>query len=155
MMMAAALALATASASQSDGSSCGSAHRPAVLVHVAGLKPGGGVVRVQAYGPDPRTFLEKGRYVKRVETPQNGRSSVDVCVALPRAGRYAIAVRHDANRSGKSDWNDGGGFSRNPKLSLMKLKPSFESAVIAVPDGQIRTRVVMNYRRGLSIGPLG
>lgn len=154
MMVAAALALAAAGVGQVDGAQCGSAGRPAVLVHVAGLKAGRGRVRVQAYGPDPRTFLEKGRYVRRVEANANGRTSMDVCVPLPRAGRYAIAVRHDANASGKSDWNDGGGFSRNPKLSLVKLKPDFDSAAITVGDGPVRTRVVMNYRRGLSIGPV-
>jgi len=52
-----------------------------------------------------------------------------------------------------SDWNDGGGFSRNPKLSLMG-KPTFGETAIAV-SGRERTSVVMNYRSGLSVRPVG
>ncbi|WP_375419672.1 DUF2141 domain-containing protein [uncultured Sphingomonas sp.] len=79
---------------------------------------------------------------------------MDVCLVLPSAGRYAIAARHDANASGKSDWNDGGAFSRNPKLSLLRMRPRFQDVVIDVPNGGSRIRMVMNYRHGLSIGPV-
>ncbi|HEX8556116.1 MAG TPA: DUF2141 domain-containing protein [Sphingomonas sp.] len=136
-----------------DAAACSDAQASAVLVQVGGLRNGQGTVRVQAYGPDPATFLAKGRWVRRVEVPLNGRRAVDVCLRLPATGRYAVAVRHDANASGKSDWSDGGGFSRNPKLSLLRLKPKFEQSAIAVGRGVTRVGVVMNYRHGLSIGP--
>lgn len=114
-----------------------------------------GHLRVQAYGADPALFLKKGKWVRRVDVPITGRSSAQVCLALPSAGRFAIAVRHDANANRKSDWNDGGGFSRNPKLSLLRLRPAFEDVAIAVPRGTLHLRVIVNYRRGLSIGPVG
>jgi uncharacterized protein (DUF2141 family) len=119
---------------------------------VTGLKTGAGKVRVQAYGASG--FLGKGAWVRRVDVALDGRRSVEVCVPLPKAGQYAFVVRHDANANRKSDWNDGGGFSRNPKLSLMG-KPSFGQTAVAVPNGPAKTNVVMNYRSGLSVKPVG
>jgi uncharacterized protein (DUF2141 family) len=128
--------------------------KPAVLVHVAGLKNGSGKVRVQAYGPNGSTFLDKGAWAGRVDVPLNGRRAVDVCLPLPSTGNYAVTVRHDANANRKSDWNDGAGFSRNPKLSLTS-KPTFGQTAVRVGNDPTRLRVVMNYRRGLTVGPVG
>lgn len=134
--------------------SCDNPALPTMTVKVTGLKNGAGKVRVQAYGPGPSSFLDKGKWVRRVDMPLNGRRSVDVCVPLPRAGQYAFVVRHDANANRKSDWNDGGGFSRNPKLTLMG-KPSFPQTAVGVGNGPSRTIVVINYRQGLSVKPVG
>ena len=134
--------------------SCSRGNVPAVLVHVAGLKNGSGKVRVQAYGPGAANYLKKGEWAARVDMPLGGRRSVDICLPLPAAGQYSVAVRHDANANKKSDWNDGAGFSRNPKLSLLG-RPSFGQTAVAVPRGPARVRVVMNYRSGMSVGPVG
>jgi uncharacterized protein (DUF2141 family) len=134
--------------------SCEDSSQPTMTVRVTGLKSGVGKVRVQAYGPGGASFLDKGKWVRRVDMPLNGRSSVEVCVPLPKPGQYAFVVRHDANANRKSDWNDGGGFSRNPKLSLMG-KPSFAQTAVSVPNGPANTSVVMNYRKGLSVRPIG
>jgi uncharacterized protein (DUF2141 family) len=131
--------------------SCDNPSLTTMTVHVTGLKNGSGSVRVQAYGASG--FLAKGKWLRRVDVPLNGRRSLDVCVPLPKAGQYAFVVRHDANVNRKSDWNDGGGFSRNPRLSLMG-KPSFGQTAVAV-SGPERTNVVMNYRSGLSVRPIG
>ena len=132
--------------------SCGNASLPTMTVRVSGLKNGTGKLRVQAYGASG--FLDKGAWVRRVDVALNGRHSVEVCVPLPKPGQYAFVVRHDANANRKSDWNDGGGFSRNPKLSLMG-KPTFGQTAVTVPNGPARTHVVMNYRSGLSVKPVG
>ena len=155
----AALVLATsASADPRETSpndkSCANPALTTMTVRVTGLKSGAGKVRVQAYGPGGGSFLDKGQWVRRVDMPLNGRRSVDVCVPLPRPGQYAFVVRHDANANRKSDWNDGGGFSRNPKLSLMG-KPSFGETAVAVAKGQAKTSIVVNYRQGLSVKPIG
>ena len=134
--------------------SCANASKPSMIVRVTGLKSGAGKVRVQAYGPGASSFLDKGQWVRRVDVPLTGRRSVEVCVPLPKPGQYAFVVRHDANANRKSDWSDGGGFSRNPKLSLMG-KPSFAQTAVSVGDGPARTNVVMNYRSGLSVKPVG
>ena len=134
---------------------CGTGPGTAVIVHVNGLKAAAGTVRVQAYGPDPATFLQKHRWVARVEAKPMGRRDVDLCLTLPGPGRYAIAARHDANANGKSDWSDGGGFSRNPSLSLFHLRPAFDQVAVPVRAGiPERISILMLYRRGLTLGPV-
>jgi len=156
--LAALVLAASASADPRETSpndkSCDNPSLPTMTVRVTGLKSSTGKVRVQAYGPGAATFLDKGKWVRRVDMPLNGRRSVDVCVPLPRPGHYAFVVRHDANANRKSDWNDGGGFSRNPKLSLMG-KPSFAQTAVSIGNGPATTTVVMNYRQGLSVKPIG
>ncbi|HZF43627.1 MAG TPA: DUF2141 domain-containing protein [Sphingomonadaceae bacterium] len=125
----------------------------ALLVHITGLKSRGGTVRVQLYGSNAADFLAKGKKLRRIDVPVRG-TSMDVCVAVPQPGRYAVAVRHDADADRKSGWNDGGGFSRNPAISLGNLRPKYGQVAINVGPGVHRVPVVMQYRRGLSIGPV-
>jgi uncharacterized protein (DUF2141 family) len=158
-LFAAALALPASPAAAAlgpDAAACGAgANRPAMLVSVNGFKNRVGKLRVQLYGGDPRTFLERGAKLKRIDLPVTRSGAMNVCVALPKAGTYAIAVRHDADANGKTNWNDGGGFSGNPKLTILKLKPSYRSAAVAVGGGVKVVPVVLNYRSGLSIAPIG
>lgn len=158
-LFAVALALPASPAAAAlgpDAAACSAgANRPALLVSVNGFKNRVGKLRVQLYGGDPRTFLERGAKLKRIDLPVTRSGTMNVCVALPKAGTYAIAVRHDADANGKTNWNDGGGFSGNPKLSILKLKPSYRSAAVAVGGGIKVVPVVLNYRSGLSIAPIG
>jgi uncharacterized protein (DUF2141 family) len=130
------------------------AEGPAALVRVTGFKDRGGNLRVQLYGNNPADFLEKGKKLKRIDLPVEATGDMAICVALPRFGDFAIAVRHDRDGNGKSGWNDGGGFSGNPKLSLASLKPSYENAVFVAKPGVQVVDVIMNYRQGLSIRPV-
>ena len=157
--LAAAIAMAApASADPRETSpndrSCSNPALTTMTVRVTGLKNGAGKVRVQVYGPGPANYLAKGKWVRRVDMPLNGRRSVEVCVPLPRPGQYAFAVRHDSNGNRKSDWNDGAGFSRNPRLSLTG-RPGFSQTAVNASRGQGRTTIVMNYRSGLSVKPIG
>lgn len=158
-VLAAALTLPAAPAAAAlgpDAAACSAgANRPALLVSVNGFKNRVGKLRVQLYGGDPRTFLERGAKMKRIDLPVTRSGAMNVCVAVPRSGTYAIAVRHDADANGKTNWNDGGGFSGNPKLSILKLKPSYRAAAVAVGGGVKVVPVVLNYRNGLSIAPIG
>ena len=138
-----------------DAASCrAGSTQPAILVNVSGLKNRAGRLRVQLYGSNPKDFLAKGKKLRRIDVPVTSTAGMSVCIAVPRPGTYAVAVRHDADANGKSGWNDGGGFSRNPKISLADLKPSLQEVAIPVGNGVRSVNVVMNYRRGLSIGPL-
>ncbi|SDA24508.1 Uncharacterized conserved protein, DUF2141 family [Sphingomonas sp. NFR15] len=137
-----------------DAAACGDPSAASVRVHITGFKNGDGTVRVQAYGSNPADFLATGKWVRRVEVPLQGRRALDVCLRLPGFGAYAVAVRHDANANGKSDWNDGGGFSRNPKLSLFHLKPAFADVVVSVNRDAPTIPIVMRYRQGFSIAPV-
>lgn len=137
-----------------DAAACSDPSAAAVRVHITGFKTDDGSVRVQAYGANPADFLATGKWVRRVEVQLQGRHSLDVCLRLPRFGDYAVAVRHDANANGKSDWNDGGGFSRNPRLSLFHLKPAYADVVVTVRRDTPAIPIVMNYRQGFSIAPM-
>ena len=136
-----------------DPSAClAGSRRPAVLVTVSGFKQKSGNVRVQIY--NSRNFLVKGQRVTRVDARVVAQSMA-ICVPLPGPGTYAVAVRHDVDGDNeKRDWSDGGGFSRNPKLSLLHLKPSFGEVAVPIGNAPRALTVVMNYRSGLSIGPV-
>lgn len=131
----------------------GSSSANALLVSVSGLKSRAGTLRVQLYGANPAHFLAKGKKLRRIEVPVTS-TAMEVCVALPSTGRYAVAVRHDADANRKSGWNDGGGFSRNPGVSLARLEPRYSQVAFKVGPGVHRVPIVMQYRRGLSIGPI-
>ena len=138
-----------------DAASCrAGADEPAVLVNVSGFKTRSGNVRVQLYGGNPADFLAKGKWVRRIDLPVTGSGPMKVCVALPKAGNYAVAVRHDVNGDGKSGMSDGGGFSRNPDISLFHLKPKYQQTVIAIDHGVKPVNVVLNYKQGLSVGTI-
>jgi uncharacterized protein (DUF2141 family) len=151
MLLGSALLAAPAAAQPADPGACTPATQTKLMVTVRGLKNSTGKVRVQLY--DGAGFMKKGRWLGRVEVPAST-EGVTLCIAVPRAGDYGVAVRHDANGNGKSDWNDGGGFSRDPKLSLFSLEPDFAKVAIPLWAGTNRTTVTMNYRRGMSIGPI-
>ena len=138
-----------------DAAACSpGSNRPAVLVSINGFKNRVGRLRVQVYGSNPSEFLAKGKKLRRIDLPVSGSGPMNVCLAVPRPGTYAVAVRHDADGNNKSGWNDGGGFSNNPKISLMDLKPTLRETAVSVGNGVKPVRVVLNYRRGLAIGPV-
>ncbi len=80
---------------------------------------------------------------------------MDVCVPVPAPGRYAVAVHHDLNVNGERDRQDGGGYSRNPKVSLMKPKPSFSKAAFEVGNGPAQGRRYPALHQGPCRGPRG
>lgn len=157
--VAASLALIAPVAAQAhpigpDAAVCENGSSAAVLVRVEGFKKHTGKLRVQIYGSNPDEFLAKGKWQKRVDLPVVASGRMEVCVGLPAAGDYAVAVRHDLDGNGKSGWSDGGGFSRNPKISLFDLKPKYAEVYIPVGNSVRNVDVTLNYRSGLSIGPV-
>ena len=152
------LAIAPAASAQAmvlgpDAGACApGGNAPAVLAHVEGFSTRAGMLRVQLYGDKPEDFLASGKKLKRIEMPVTPAGPMDVCVAVPHPGTYAIAVRHDTAGNGP-DWNDGGGFSRNPRLSLLNLRPSYASVAFPVGNGVKVLDIVLNYRQGLAIRP--
>jgi uncharacterized protein (DUF2141 family) len=153
----AALALASPAAAQlgPDAAACRNGNGQAVLVTVDGFRQRTGNVRVAIYGGDPRRFLARGQTLRKINLPVTPGGPMRICVAVPQPGRYAIAVRHDVNGNNRSgDWSDGGGFSRNPRISLANLRPNYNNVAINVGRGVTPVAVVLNYRFGLAIRPV-
>ena len=129
------------------------AGRPSILVNVIGFKQRTGNVRVALYA-NPDTFLDRGATMRKINLPVAASGPMRICIAVPHPGSYAIAVRHDVDGdNARGDWSDGGGFSRNPSLSLMHLRPRFGDVAVNVGQGTLGVNVVLNYRSGLSIRP--
>jgi uncharacterized protein (DUF2141 family) len=127
-------------------SRCNSGDGPAVFVTVTGLKAATGKIRVQSYRATPSTWLNKGAWINRIDARTTA-TSMSFCVPMPAPGTYGIAVRHDKNGNGKTDFRqDGGGFSNNPKISVFNLgKPAASKAAITVGNDVKRITINMQY----------
>ena len=151
-LLCAAAAALTAPASASvvgrDAAAC-AAGKPSVQVRVSGFKRASGTLKLALYDGDG--FLVKGHKLRKDKVPVRSASPLDICLAVPKPGRYAVAVHHDLNGNGERDARDGGGFTGNPKLSITNLRPSFRKTAIEVGDGPRRAAVQLQYLRGLSI----
>ena len=119
---------------------------PAVSVTVTGIKSASGKVRVQLYRATRQDWLEKGRWLNRIEMPARA-GSMTVCMPVPAAGSYGIAVRHDVNNNDETDLTqDGGGMSNNPSVNLFNLgKPSFDKAAFAVGNEIKAITITVRY----------
>jgi uncharacterized protein (DUF2141 family) len=146
LMAAISVPAAAGSKISNDLSACNSGDGPALLVTVTGLKTATGKVRVQSYKATKADWLSKGAWLNRIETSASS-TTMSFCLPLPASGSYGIAVRHDSNGNGKTDFRqDGGGFSGNPKLSIWNLgKPSVSKASIAVGNEVKRITINMQY----------
>lgn len=158
LALAAPFAAARAATASIDPAACrADSHVPAMLVKVGGFKAISGTLRVQVYGSDPAQFVKGGERLLRADMPVRAAAS-EVCILLPAPGRYAIAVRHDVDGDGQGGVNDGGGFSRNPRISLAdalaRRMPRYEDVAVAVGSSPRLVDIVLNYRQGLSIRPL-
>ena len=152
---AAALGLAAPSASAivgADAPAC-IAGKPSVLVRVSGLKQASGTLKLALYGSDQSVWLKKQGRLRRVKVPVRGKGPFDVCIAVPKPGRYAVAVHHDLNANGEKDRRDGGGYSNNPPVSLTDMRPPFARSAVTVGQSPTRVGVRLLYIRGLSVGP--
>ena len=135
----------------SDAQACLSG-KPSMLVRVSGFKKPSGSVKVAVYAA--QGYLAKRGKLRKVVVPVSSTGPLDVCIAVPRAGQYAVAVHHDLNGNGDKDPSDGGGYSGNPKLSITNLRPPFGKTAVHVGTSPRQVTVMLQYRRGLSISPV-
>lgn len=119
---------------------------PSTLVQISGVKASTGKIRVQSYRGTAADWLAKGRWLSRIEVPARA-GTMTVCVPLPEAGVYGIAVRHDVNGNGKTDLrSDGGGMSNNPAISVFNLgKPSYRKTAFSVGESPKTISISMKY----------
>lgn len=118
----------------------------AVKITISGVRQGGGLLRVQLYRGTKADWLEKGRWLHRIEVPaQTG--TMKICMPVPQAGTYGIAVRHDLNGNGKTDiLKDGGGMSNNPSINIFNLgKPSYKKTAFEVGEAPRSISIQMRY----------
>ncbi|MFA6219974.1 MAG: DUF2141 domain-containing protein [Erythrobacter sp.] len=130
-----------------DPAKCAAGVGPAVRVTVRGIRESHGTIRVQSYRATKQDWLEKGRWINRMEAPARA-GTMSFCVPLPAAGSYGIAVRHDFNGNGKTDiFTDGGAMSNNPGINIFNLgKPDYRKVAFAVGSGVEAISVTMRYR---------
>lgn len=128
-----------------DASKCAGSN-PSVLVTITGISASSGTIRVQSYRGTRADWLERGRWINRIELPAR-RGTMRVCMPVPAAGAYGIAVRHDVNGNGSTDLRtDGGAMSRNPSINILNLgKPSIDKTRIQVGNRALPITVRMRY----------
>ena len=125
---------------------CEASNGPAVKVTVNGITASRGTIRVQTYNGTKADWLEKGKWLHRVEAPAR-KGSMTFCLPVPKSGSYGVAVRHDLNGNGKTDLReDGGGMSNNPSINIFNLgKPSYRKVAFAVGPGVTPISINMRY----------
>lgn len=125
---------------------CSSDKGPAVLIKISNIKNATGNIRIQSYPATKDAWLEKGQWINRIELPAKG-ENMEVCMPLPMSGNYGIAIRHDRNGNGKTDFSkDGGGFSNNPSLNIFNLgKPSYRKVGFHAGEGVTRISIELKY----------
>ena len=135
-----------------DAGVCASGAASARLVRVEGLKDRQGPVRVRTFGGDPANYFDKKKTLKRVELAPPASGPVEVCMAVPGPGVYAVDIRHDANRNGDTDKSDGAGASGNPKISLFAIlfgkRPSANEVAVRVGNGVVPINIQVKYLQG-------
>ncbi len=130
-----------------DASKCAAGSGPAVRVTITDIKESRGTIRVQSYRGTKEDWLQKGKWIYRMEAPAKA-GSMTFCMPVPKPGTYAIAVRHDVDNSGSTDiFKDGGAMSNNPSINIFNLgKPSYKKTAFNVGSGVETISVRMRYR---------
>ena len=108
-----------------------------------------GNIRAQIYSNKANEFLEKGTWLKRLElkTLRDESGEQQMCMTLPSAGNFALAILHDRNANGKLDvFTEGFGFSRNPKLGLGA--PDHDEVAFKAKKGVNNLNITMSYLIG-------
>ena len=115
-------------------------------VTVTGIKSSTGRVRVQLYRATKADWLEKGRWIHRIEAPARA-GSMTFCMPVPAAGSFGIAVRHDVNGNGETDLTqDGGGASNNPSFNVFNLgKPNYSKVAFNLGQEVKAITITMHY----------
>lgn len=133
---------------------------PRAIVEVSGFKDRTGRLRVELYPAAAEDFLAPGRKLVaegkvfvRIDIPMPQEDNPSVCMPLPDVGKFAMAILHDRNASGRLDpFSDGYGFPNNPRLGYKKPDVSAATFTAAAPVTVIP--VILNYWNGFSARPI-
>lgn len=145
----------------SDAAACAAGAGPAALVSIEGFRDRAGQVRLELFSDRDDEFLVSGRKLtaagklfRRIDVPTPQKTGpVQMCMALPAAGRYTLVVLHDRNKDSKLNaFSDGVGIPGNPRLGLSK--PKAEVAAFTADGGVTPIAITLQYVQGLSVRPL-
>lgn len=130
-----------------------------IVVRIDGFRSRSGQIRVRLFGGPASTYFDKKKALVRTEVPVPRTGRADICVPAPGAGTYAVDVRHDVNGDGKTDRQDGGGVSGNPKVSLLDMlfsrRPDPRTVQFSVGGGgPTVVPVTLMYLQGGSFRPV-
>lgn len=125
---------------------CAPGKGSAVRVTIRGIKSSAGKVRLQSYRATKDDWLEKGRWINRIEVPAR-KGTMTFCMPVPGEGAYAIAARHDANGNNKTDIRkDGGAMSNNPSINIFNLgRPGIDKTRFTVGNQVKPLSITMLY----------
>jgi len=143
-----------------DAEQCRAGHGPAIQVNVQGLKDRRGELWLELYPATPDDFLSpdtdllaQGKIFRRTRSRLPATGTVEICVRVPRPGRYALMLRHNrVDRDKFSFWSDGAGVPANQ--SLGRSKPKLDQAVVTAGPGVTVVAIKMQYLRGFGFSPL-
>ena len=160
LMMAAIYIPSTPSLGIAEGRCRPNEPGPAIIVNVEGLRDRQGRLKLEVYPSNDRDFLADdnvlimaGRTFRRVEQAIPAQGPVRLCVRVPGPGPYSVSLLHDRDSNRRfSISSDGIGFAGNPTLGWSR--PSAAATRIIAGPRLTGTRIVMNYRRGLSFRPI-
>lgn len=130
---------------RNDMSRC-RAGTPSIRVNVSGIERASGTVRVQLYRGIESEWLQRGKWLYRIEAPARA-GAMSFCLPVPEAGAYAVAVRHDINGNGSTDiTTDGGAMSNNPSINIFNLgRPSVSRTRFTVGSDMVTLNLNMRY----------
>ena len=117
---------------------------PAMRIELSDVKSDKGNIRVALYNMDDDEFLASGARIARIDVGAE-QGDMDICLPLPHAGSFAMAILHDENANGRLDvFSEGYGFPNNPRL--MFSPPNAKEAGFAVQDGEtVVLPITMKY----------
>lgn len=131
-----------------DMSRCAPGNGPAIRLRITGLRSSSGNLFVRTYFAKDSDWLRSRRYIHRIDMkPRKGVTYA--CVPIPRAGKYAIAVQHDANGNREKDFStDGAGMSGDPVIRTflgIPRPPSLDETTFNAGSGVTRLSIEMRY----------
>jgi uncharacterized protein (DUF2141 family) len=142
----------------SDAAACESGEGPAILADITGLKDRTGRLKLELYPAtdqdflkDDRDLIKEGKFFRRVWADMPPAGPVEICIKVPKPGRYALFFTHDRDGKNKFNfWVDGGGLPSNQKIGMSR--PTLATAVIDVGTGITVTRIKAQYLRSILSG---
>ena len=116
------------------------------MINLTGVRASSGIVRIQLYRGIAGDWLERGRWLQRIEIPAR-EGAMAICMPVPAAGDYAIAIRHDVNGNGSTDIRtDGGAMSNNPSINIFNLgRPSVNRTKFSIGRQVLPMTINMRY----------